>query len=264
MIKTKEKLYFAYGSNMNLNQMAFRCPDAEVVESVRLEGYRLAFRTNGGGNGVATILPEEGSYVDGVLWRISERDEQHLDHYEGFPFLYGKEPVTVTNQDGVRREIMAYMAFLSIHNKLLDNKDFILKAMLNQLLELQTKVISTKADIVEINEKISELVTQNHSLARLQTKGCIDSAIFIERSNRNNQKIEELRRELHQRQEPDGISNAIEGTQLLLDLLESAKPMLKLEPAIFQSMVKQITVYQETFCFQLANGMILEERRTQS
>lgn len=108
MIKTKEKLYFAYGSNMNLNQMAFRCPDAEVVESVRLEGYRLAFRTNGGGNGVATILPEEGSYVDGVLWRISERDEQHLDHYEGFPFLYGKEPVTVTDQDGVRREIMAY------------------------------------------------------------------------------------------------------------------------------------------------------------
>lgn len=60
-------LYFAYGSNMNLNQMAFRCPDAEVVDTVRLEGYRLAFCMNGGGNGVATILPEEGSYVDGVL-----------------------------------------------------------------------------------------------------------------------------------------------------------------------------------------------------
>lgn len=89
---------------MNVNQMAFRCPDAEVVEPVRLEGYRLAFRTNGGGNGVATILPEQDSYVDGVLWRISERDEQHLDHYEGFPYLYGKEPVVVTNQDGVRRE----------------------------------------------------------------------------------------------------------------------------------------------------------------
>ena len=105
-MKTNEKLYFAYGSNMNLNQMAFRCPDAQVVDTVRLEGYRLAFC--GEENGVATILPEEGSYVDGVLWRISERDEQHLDHYEGFPFLYGKEPVTVTNQDGVRREIMAY------------------------------------------------------------------------------------------------------------------------------------------------------------
>ena len=58
-MKTEEKLYFAYGSNMNLNQMAFRCPDAEVVDTVRLEGYRLAFRTNGGGNGVATILPKK-------------------------------------------------------------------------------------------------------------------------------------------------------------------------------------------------------------
>ena len=108
MIKTKEKLYFAYGSNMNLNQMAFRCPDAEVVESVRLEGYRLAFRTNGGGNGVATILPEEGSYVDGILWRISERDEQHLDHYEGFPVLYGKETVSVRTSNGKQIPVMVY------------------------------------------------------------------------------------------------------------------------------------------------------------
>ena len=66
-MKTNEKLYFAYGSNMNLNQMAFRCPDSEVVDTVRLEGYRLAFCMNGGGNGVATILPEKGSCVDGVL-----------------------------------------------------------------------------------------------------------------------------------------------------------------------------------------------------
>lgn len=39
----KEIYYFAYGSNMNLDQMEYRCPDAEVVENVRLEGYRLAF-----------------------------------------------------------------------------------------------------------------------------------------------------------------------------------------------------------------------------
>lgn len=77
---------------MNRNQMTFRCPDAKVVGCVRLEGYRLAFRTNGDRNGVATILPEPDSFVDGVLWRISERDERRLDHYEGFPYLYGKAP----------------------------------------------------------------------------------------------------------------------------------------------------------------------------
>lgn len=32
----EEKLYFAYGSNMNLEQMAYRCPAAEVVENVHV------------------------------------------------------------------------------------------------------------------------------------------------------------------------------------------------------------------------------------
>lgn len=32
----EEKYYFAYGSNMNLEQMAYRCPSAEVVENVHV------------------------------------------------------------------------------------------------------------------------------------------------------------------------------------------------------------------------------------
>ena len=40
----EDRYYFAYGSNMNLEQMKYRCPAAEVVENVRLEDYRLAFR----------------------------------------------------------------------------------------------------------------------------------------------------------------------------------------------------------------------------
>ena len=51
---------------MDLDQMAYRCPKAEVVETVRLEGYRLTFAA--AGSGLATIFPEEGSHVDGVLW----------------------------------------------------------------------------------------------------------------------------------------------------------------------------------------------------
>ena len=73
-----------------------------------------------------------------------------------------------------------------------------------------------------------------------------------------------MRLELRQRQEPDDTSSAIEGTRLLLDLLEGAKPMLEFDSSVFRSMVKQITVYQEKFCFQLANGLVLEERRAQS
>lgn len=154
-----------------------------------------------------------------------------------------------------------YQAFLKVYNKLLDNKDTVLKVMLNQLLELRAKTTLTKPDIAEINEKISELVTQNHSLTRLQTKGCIDSAIFIERSNRNNQKIEELRWKLRQLQEPDNITRTIEDTRLLLDLLEEAQPMVEFDPIIFKSMIQKIIVYPEKLCFCLINGLVLDEGR---
>ncbi|RGD18621.1 gamma-glutamylcyclotransferase [Subdoligranulum sp. AM23-21AC] len=103
-----EKLYFAYGSNMNLEQMEFRCPDAETVGVVRADNYRLTFCGNGGYAGVATILPQPGSFVEGILWRISATDEKHLDFYEGYPRLYGKEPIEVTDSSGHKATVMAY------------------------------------------------------------------------------------------------------------------------------------------------------------
>ena len=108
MIPIDSKLYFAYGSNMNDEQMEFRCPDAEAVGTVCLEGYRLAFRSNGTGRGVATILPDETGRVEGVLWKISADDERHLDLYEGYPSLYGKETVEVKGRDGTLLPAMAY------------------------------------------------------------------------------------------------------------------------------------------------------------
>ena len=41
-----ERLYFAYGSNINLEQMAIRCPAAQVVGPAVLDGYELLFRGN--------------------------------------------------------------------------------------------------------------------------------------------------------------------------------------------------------------------------
>ena len=54
-------LYFAYGSNINLDQMEYRCPDASVVGPVVLDNYELLFRSSG----VATIAPKEGGRVHG-------------------------------------------------------------------------------------------------------------------------------------------------------------------------------------------------------
>lgn len=93
-----KKLYAAYGSNLNLKQMAYRCPDATVVGTAELEGFELVFR-GGPGCGVATVEPREGSSVPIVLWEISKRDEKNLDRYEGWPHFYGKQTLPFEAED---------------------------------------------------------------------------------------------------------------------------------------------------------------------
>lgn len=88
----KKSIYLAYGSNMSLQQMYHRCPDAEPIGKGFIKGWRLMFKGSQSGN-YATIEKEEGSTVPVVAWAISELDEERLDRYEGWPSFYVKETV---------------------------------------------------------------------------------------------------------------------------------------------------------------------------
>lgn len=87
-------LYLAYGSNLNLEQMAQRCPTAKPLGPVVLKDYQLLFRGGHGGS-VANVEPHKGKSVPCLLWEITPADEAALDRYEGFPILYRKETVKV-------------------------------------------------------------------------------------------------------------------------------------------------------------------------
>lgn len=103
----KSKLYIAYGSNLNLPQMAHRCPSAKVVGTSEIKDYALVFR--GGQNGaVATVEPCEGSSVPVLLWKITPKDEAALDLYEGFPRFYDKEMMELP-LDGQTVSAMVYV-----------------------------------------------------------------------------------------------------------------------------------------------------------
>lgn len=80
------KYYLAYGSNLNIQQMRQRCPDAVPVSSAVILDYRLLFR-----RGVATIEPMKGASVPVGIWKITNADEKALDRYEGYPYLYTKK-----------------------------------------------------------------------------------------------------------------------------------------------------------------------------
>jgi len=95
-------IYAAYGSNMNITQMAKRCPAARKIGVGVIHGYELTFCI------VATIRPCAGSNLPVVLWDITKGCEEKLDIYEGFPRLYIKENFKV-DFEGKTIEAMAYI-----------------------------------------------------------------------------------------------------------------------------------------------------------
>src|SRR5207245_2685242 len=91
--------------------MAERCPGARIVGPARLPRHRIFFTRDSAGfsGGVASIARDDAAEVWGVLWDITESDRAALDSYEGFPFAYKREQVTIEAR-GSQQEAMAYVA----------------------------------------------------------------------------------------------------------------------------------------------------------
>lgn len=96
--------YVAYGSNMNLEQMAVRCPGARLVGTGLLRGYQLEFNRH------ATIVPtnDPGVAVPVAVWEITAQHEDRLDSYEGYPRYYRKLNCTVDLAEGEQIQGMVY------------------------------------------------------------------------------------------------------------------------------------------------------------
>lgn len=98
----KKQLYIAYGSNINLEQMAFRCPHSKVLGISEIKDFELEFR------GVATIVPKENASVPVLIWELDERDLPILNRYEGWLRLYRQEKMEFELK-GKTFEGMAYL-----------------------------------------------------------------------------------------------------------------------------------------------------------
>ena len=96
----RRKLYIAYGSNLNKEQMAWRCPTARYVGTGMVEGYELKFKGRPDG-AYATIDPKKGGRVPVAIWEIQPYDEFRLNQYEGYPNHYFTRniPVIIGNHE---------------------------------------------------------------------------------------------------------------------------------------------------------------------
>jgi gamma-glutamylcyclotransferase (GGCT)/AIG2-like uncharacterized protein YtfP len=103
--------YIAYGSNMSVEQMETRCPDARLIGTGHIEGAQLEFYVH------ATVerarikcnRSSAPTRVPVAVWEISRNDELRLDSYEGVPAYYIKEEWPVTMEDGTVITGMIYL-----------------------------------------------------------------------------------------------------------------------------------------------------------
>ena len=79
-------LYFAYGSNLDPEQMRARCPSHHVIGLAALRDHRLAFPlfSPSWGGGVASLHLAHGETVWGMLYELTDSDLKSLDEAQGF------------------------------------------------------------------------------------------------------------------------------------------------------------------------------------
>ena len=88
------RYYLAYGSNLNVRQMRFRCPTALVVGKGVIKDYRLLFKGSKTGS-YLTIEKAKGYEVPVAVWKVDEACEESLDRYEGYPCFYYKKEIEI-------------------------------------------------------------------------------------------------------------------------------------------------------------------------
>lgn len=98
------KLYWAYGSNLNVEQMRMRCPGARKLGRLDVPNCALVFR------GVADVAYAPGEKCPGGLWEITEENERALDAYEGVSSgLYVKRYLRIRfNASGQEARVLYY------------------------------------------------------------------------------------------------------------------------------------------------------------
>jgi gamma-glutamylcyclotransferase (GGCT)/AIG2-like uncharacterized protein YtfP len=102
-------LYFAYGSNLCVEQMKERCPKARKIGKLICDDARLIFR------GTADFQLHRGSRIAGGLWEITRECKENLDMFEGangdnqtYKRRYFK-----TEYKGEMRDVLIYQMNLS-------------------------------------------------------------------------------------------------------------------------------------------------------
>lgn len=96
-------LYAAYGSNLFIEQVSRRCPEADIVGAGHIPDCQLRFAY------YATVKEAVGCTTPVAVYRLNARDIAAMDRFEGLGRSYERFLVTVTMADGTRQRCFTYV-----------------------------------------------------------------------------------------------------------------------------------------------------------
>jgi hypothetical protein len=109
-----ELYYFAYGSNMNEEQMRARCSSPKVIAVSKLPDHQLAFFGYSAvwDGAEESVIPALGQDVWGVVYDLSSSDRERLDDSQDARLDgsgdYFHSPAKVTDQQGKVYTVLLY------------------------------------------------------------------------------------------------------------------------------------------------------------
>jgi len=111
--RSRDPLYFAYGSNLCLERFLQRVPSGRTVGIGFLAGRALRFHkvgSDGSGKADAWRSGDPADVVWGVLYDLDPADRPALDRAEGLGHGYRVQVATVSRPDGTGTEAWFYEA----------------------------------------------------------------------------------------------------------------------------------------------------------
>ena len=123
------------------------------------------------------------------------------------------------------------------------------------------KVEVWSEDVISLNKKISDILSQVQFLTQLQQAGGVDPDTFISSNNKLNEQLRRLKQEKARLLDTDSDDLA-DRTRDLMDVLEDGPDFLdRFDAELFDALVEKIIVdSNERLRFRLKNGLELTEQ----
>ena len=134
------------------------------------------------------------------------------------------------------------------------------KQMLTNLQTIRNRRMLWSPDIVALNKRISDLTSQNQTLAFLKQQGLVDPDIFIAKTNELTKQLRQAKQEKEKLMDAESDMTALQ-TRDLIDLLKGGPEFLdSFDAELFGELAEKIIIESnDSVRFCLKNGLELRE-----